>query len=148
MARKIEMQQYESTVTGATDDAMSTLEDLASEVRGVYDNMPESLQSGNRGDMLNAAADELEYLSAPDVPDCIAEVTVSFSYKPDRRPSRSDRRYEAVRMLEEARDAAQGWYDDDANAEHEERDEVESFIGELEEIISTAKNVEFPGMYS
>jgi hypothetical protein len=160
MTRKTAMSTYASTIEGAVSDAMSALEELGSEVREVFDNMPESLQSGNRGDMLNAAADELEYLSAPDVPECISGIPISFEYKPNRRPSRSDRRYEAVRMLEHARDAAQDWLDDDSNAEtdaevsegerdiNSEREEVEQFISDIEEVINSAENVEFPGMYS
>lgn len=146
MARRIPAMKYESTIDGAVSDAMSALEELAGEVREAYDNMPESLQSGNRGDMLNTAADALEYLSTPDVPECISDVKVEYTYKPDRRPSRSDRRYEAVRMLEAARDAAQAWLDDEANADTDDG-EVDSFISEIDEVISNAGDVEFPGMY-
>ncbi len=147
MARKIEMQKYESTVEGAIDDAMSAFEELGSECREVCDNMPESLQSTDRYSTLDETANELEYLSAPDVPECVSGLTVTFSYKPQRRMSRSDRRHEAIRTIEAAKDAAQEWLDDEANAEHDQRDEVETLVSEIDDIVGTAENVEFPGMF-
>jgi hypothetical protein len=158
MARKIAMTKYESTVERAVSDALSTLEELGGECRDVCDNMPESLQSTDRYSTLDATASDLEYLSEPDCPEWIGALAVIFEYKPQRRMSRSDRRSEAVRVLEAARDAAQAWLDDPANdhadadtpealERNDQREEVEQWLTEVGEIIDTAENVEFPGMF-
>lgn len=40
------------------------LEDIAGEERDAFDNLPESLQYGERGEAMEAAADELEDVSS------------------------------------------------------------------------------------
>jgi hypothetical protein len=148
MGRKAVMSKYESTISGAVSDAFSTLSELGEECREVVDNAPESLQNSPRNETLGETADALESLSEPDTPKCIGDLPITFTYKPQRRMSRSDRRYEAVRILEAAKDAAQAWLDDEENAESTaDSEEVDAFIGEIEEIVSEAENVEFPGMF-
>lgn len=146
MGKRIQMQTYESTVEGATSDGFSTLEGLGEECREAFDNAPESLQQTDRNQRLDEAASTLEGLSEPDVPDAVKDLPVRFQYKPDRRPSRSDRRHEALRILENAKDAAQAWLDDEENRDHADRDEVEQYISEMDDLCSEAENVDFPGM--
>ena len=46
--------------TELLEQAKSIIEDLAVSEREKYDNMPESLQQGERGEAMSAAADALE----------------------------------------------------------------------------------------
>lgn len=46
--------------TELLEQAKGIIEDLASSEREKYDNMPESLQQGERGEAMSAAADALE----------------------------------------------------------------------------------------
>jgi len=145
----VKMIKYSATVEGAISDGYSALQDLAQEVRDVVDNMPENLQSGSRADALNEAADALEYLTEPSIPDVIKDLPVEFEYKPTpaRKMSRRVRRDEATRIIDMAVSSAQSWLDD-ADDDHPDRDEVETFIQEAEELRDEADNVEFPGMFS
>lgn len=63
------------------------------------------------------------------------------------RISRPSRRDEATGMLQGAVDAMREWLEDEKNAEHEDRGEVESLADELENTISEAESIDFPGMY-
>ena len=49
-----------STLKGKFEDIKSELETLRDEEQDKYDNMPESLQSGDRGETLQATIDNLE----------------------------------------------------------------------------------------
>ena len=148
MGKKREPIQHSSTVGGCVSDAFSELQALGDEMRSWYDNMPENLQGGDKGSAVSEAADTLEGLSEPSVPDAVADVKVEWQSKPPtkRGLSRSARRDEATMMLDLAATAAQGWLDDPENETHEARDEVESFIDEVNSAKDDADNVEFPGM--
>ncbi len=47
-------------IKGPLEDAKSIIESAADEEREYYDNMPENMQSGERGEQASAAADALE----------------------------------------------------------------------------------------
>lgn len=140
----------ETTMT-AVSDACSSLEELGSECRELVDNASENLQQTSRIQTFEETAGTLEGISEPDVPECISELPITYSEQVSTRKgrgeSRSVRCSNAVSVLQAAESAAQEWYDDEANAEHEDRDDVDAFITELQNIIGDAEGCEFPGMY-
>lgn len=61
--------RYTSTVEGLISDAYSEFTSLGDELRGWYDNLPESFQGGDKGECLDQAASSLEGISEPTVQD-------------------------------------------------------------------------------
>ena len=117
--------------------AFGVLEDLASEVGDIFDNMNEGLRSTNRGTMLEDARGSLESLSQPDVPETLASKEVY--YLPVlNASSRAARRDDAVGRLQAVVDALSAEIDNE---------EIKELGEELENAISEAEGVEFPGMY-
>lgn len=135
----------DTTVEAAMGDAISEFESLAGEMRDWYDNMPENLQSGSKGDSVGEAADTLEGISEVEVPDAIKDLKVEYTER-QQKTSRSARRDYACRLLQGAIDEAQSWMDDEANAEHEDFDAVGSFLDEAQSALDEAEGVDFPGM--
>lgn len=134
------------SVPDAVSEAFGTFAELAEELRNWYDSMPEGLQGGDKASQLEESADALENLQEPsEVPGYLS--TFEIKPLPRRRQSRADRNGYAVGLLEDAKALAEAWLDDTANAEHEDRDDMESFRDELDTAIDEAQGVEFPGMY-
>ena len=52
-----------SEIIEKLEDIVVELEELASEERDAYDNLPESIQYSERGEAMDAAADELDEVS-------------------------------------------------------------------------------------
>lgn len=52
-----------SEIIEKLEDIVVELEELASEERDAYDNLPESIQYSERGEAMDAAADELNEVS-------------------------------------------------------------------------------------
>jgi len=136
----------EMSMSEAVSEAMSELQTLAEEMREAFDNTPESLQGGGVGEARGEAADNLENLSEPDVPTSLEAIKVAWSVRelsPSklRKQSRSDRRNDALETakLEEIKD-------DEASSE-ELAGDAETLRDEIENLMSDAENVEFPGMY-
>lgn len=150
-----------TTVGDAINTAFSTIEDLASELREAYENTPESLQQSGAGEARGEAADTLENISEPDVPECAQELPVAFTHMPlPRRSSRSDRladglgyAYQAIEVIEErievlTKQQSDNDKDDSAVAEtQEEIDALDSLRDEVTTMIEEAESVEFPGMF-
>ena len=146
--------QHTTDIENAVADAMSELSGLGEELRSWYDNMPENFQNGDKGSMVDEAANTLESLNEVEVPACLS--TVPVAYQSDRKAqSRSARCGEAVNMLNIAKDNAQAFLDEnlpedetkDTETQATQREEIDSFISELDEVISEAEGVEFPGMF-
>lgn len=135
----------------AVSDACSALEELGAECREIVDNASENLQQTSRIQTFDETASSLESISEPSVPDCIQELAITYSEQVSARKNRGESRAvrcsNAVSVLQAASEAAQEWLEDKENAEHEDRDEVESFVSEIDNIVSDAENCEFPGMY-
>jgi hypothetical protein len=131
----------ETTIGDAVSNAMSEFESLSSELRDWYDNMPENLQGGSKGDMLQEAADRLEGFSEPSVPEELG--TIKLNVITDRRArSRSARCDEAVSLLNNVKGVLE---EIEEGAKH--YDKAQELIQELDEIIDEAEGVEFPGMF-
>jgi hypothetical protein len=80
----------------------------------------------------------------PDVPEVVEAEDVSYSAGEKRRMPRWLRRDNAVAMLSGIISACEQWLED--HAEDSEVDDVEQFKNEIEEAMSVAEGVEFPGM--
>lgn len=132
-------------------DAFSALTELGDECRELVDNASENLQQTQRIQTFDETASTLEGLSEPTVPDCVEDLPISYSESVPARKrmntSRAVRCGNAVSVLQGAASALEEWLDDEANAEHDERDDVEELKNELENAISDAEGCEFPGMF-
>jgi len=120
-------------------DEFAELTTLGEEMREAYDNTPESLQSSGVGEARGAAADTLEGLTEDEVPEAISTLEVDYPFDTKKKPSRSDRRDNAVAALSAIVDRLQE--DEKVSETHAD------FLQGLEELISEAEGVEFPGMY-
>lgn len=143
-----------STCTGTVSsvcDAYSALEELGSECREVADNASEGLSQTQRIQTFDETAGVLENLSEPDVPECVQDLAINYSEEVPRSkrraPSRAVRCANAASVLTAAAEALEEWLDDEANAEHEDRDEVESLRDQLQNDAGEVEGCEFPGMY-
>jgi hypothetical protein len=166
MARKRKFNTLTTSIENAISDAIGEATSLGEECREVCDNMPESLQSTSRYEALDNAANELEGLDEPEVPEVLKEVQVTYGVELPRSRrhglSRASRASNAEGTMRSVIDAAQEWLDN-AEAEYKAKfgdDEPEddseysvniSAVEELrdacEEIAEKLSGVEFPGMY-
>lgn len=175
MAKKKQPTAYDDLITDAVSTSFDNIEELKGELENWYENLPESFQSGEKGDQLQEAIDGLES-QAPDVPECLSEIRASYELTLKRRMSRADRCSECILILDAVITAAETEKDrladldfnddgvqidendqpvktDDGVApmDEDERDnsvsEIESFISECEEAKTNWECVEFPRMY-
>jgi hypothetical protein len=132
-------------------DAFSELESLGEECREIVENAEGGLAETQRVQTFGDTADALENLSEPEVPDCVTDLAFTYQEavnKNKRRgPSRSVRRDNAVAVIRSAMDALQEWLDDEANAEHDDRDEVDTLQENLDSLCCDVEDLEFPGMF-
>ena len=129
------------TVADAVSEAYSILEELAGEMREAFDNTPESLQQSAVGEAREAAADALEGLSEPNVLDELGRLEFEYTEPPPKRKqSRRDRRDQATALLSAVIAVVDNVDDENADPAVELRDE-------LDDLMSEADSVEFPGMY-
>lgn len=147
MATKKEPIKTETSISAAVNTTFSGIEEIGGEMREWFDNMPENLQGGSKGDEVSEAADTLENISEPDVPACIAdrEFTV-ITYPLKKRASRSDRLDDYLDYARQAVDDMQQALDEPHFSE-EEKQEIETCIEETQSMIDEAEGVCFPGMY-
>ena len=144
MPKRTKLIEHKGTVSGLIDEGLSELQSLGEEMRSWYDGMPENLQSGGKGETVSQSADTLENLPTEiEVPESAAEAEVVYHLpKPKKRPpSRATRRDAAVNLLEIAKGRLE-----ELQQEQDEED-FDTPINELDEAISAASDVEFPGMY-
>lgn len=141
-----------SGTVSAVEDAYSEIESLGEEMRAAVDNMSgTNLESTSKYETTSEAADALEGITQPSVPEAVAELAINYSEAVNRRKNRGTSR--AVRLsnasgvLEAAKEACENWLADSANAEHDDRGDVEEFVNDLDSMISDCESVEFPGMY-
>ncbi len=145
-------QQLVKSTCGSVVDAINTLRDeLGQECRDICDNASDGLQQTQRIQTFDETAGTLEGLSDIDVPTVVDDLPIEYNMDVNKRkgasPSRSTRCANEVAILYAAEAAAQAWLDDEANAEHEDRDDVETFVSECSDAASSCEGCEFPGMY-
>lgn len=134
-----------TTVEAAIPDALAEFETLGEEMRDWFDNMPESLQGGSKGDEVSEAADALEDLGSVDeVPEAVKALPVQYTERQAKK-SRAARNDYACTLLRAAIEQIDHWLDD--NVKHADHDDVEQFRDEVQDILDNAEGVTFPGMY-
>ena len=157
MSKSYKSVERQGTVSDISD-AFSEIDSLASEMRENADNMEgTNLEQTEKYQATSDAADTLESVQEPTLPDAVAGLPITYYENVNRRkgrgPSRSVRLSNAVAVISAARDAVDTWVNErteelgDKVDENEEVQEAIEFVGELENVESEAEGVEFPGMY-
>lgn len=176
MARKkLKVTQHSATIADVEGAIANLRDELGEEMRSWYDNMSENLQGGDKGSSVDEAASTLEGLDCPDIPDLIDGL--GFDYTTQHKGGRKGdprwlRRDNEVSILQSAAETTRGWVDDveeclkdlpddaEDDTEVEFRDQTHTvgelrqgiedatqFADDLDNVISDAEGVEFPGMY-
>jgi hypothetical protein len=112
-------QQTRSSISDALSTAYGIVEELRDELQSWYDNLPESLQNGAKGDQLTEAISGLEEAVGyePEIPDPLQEVDLSVpDPTPRKRMSRADRRDDAVYYMDGVIDAVREYLDAQVDA--------------------------------
>lgn len=148
------------TNVSAVEDAFANLEELGSECREIVDNAEGGLAETARIQTFGETADALEGLNAPEIPDCVAGLTMTVTTQQSSRKGRGESRAvrcaNEVAVLSAARDAVDEWIntrtgeiEDDGGSVDDDEDvqAAVEFVGELENAISDAESCEFPGMF-
>jgi hypothetical protein len=134
--------ERQTTVADAVSEAVEELAQLASEYRDWYDNLPEGPQGSAKGEAVSEAADQLEQLETPNLPDTVGNLPVTITVRPKNKPSRSYRAGEAVDHIRTVCELLEAIPEgEDAHAEASELADA------LSEIVDAVDGVEFPGMY-
>jgi hypothetical protein len=150
MAKGKRRQPEHTKIEDAISTAFGIFTELSEEMRDWYDNMPESFQNADKGSTVDESASTLENLSEPSIDDEIRKVletlsdTTSLPLK--RRASRADRRDYAVGLLSNSKQTIEDFLGEQDDA-YDHRDNLDTLVNDLDEAISEADNVEFPGMY-
>jgi len=161
--KKLADENYKITIEDLIGNARGTIEELASELRDWHDNLPESLQEGDKGETLEESASTLECLDISDLPDWTTDAdhtnAITTVFFPDLKcESRADRASEASeelraaaeRLREEAQNLEQskeGATPEENKKRAEQGDELSNLADEYESVADEIQGVEFPGMY-
>ena len=148
MGRRKPLQTTEYTVSDAVENLASVAGELRDELQEWYDNLPESFQSGSKGDQLQEAIDALDEVaeSSIDVPEGVADLSFTYSFRARSGwISRRDRMEEAASIAELAKSRLEEFVDEQ---DDDDDNDAQTLIDELDSAIDSAQNVEFPGMYS
>lgn len=133
------------------NDAIADLTALGEECREIVDNAPPGLADTQRIQTFEETASSLESVQDLDIPEVVTDLAIGYIEQRWSRkrggPSRAVRCENACAVLWAAQGALEEWLDDDANEEHDDRDEVEQLMGEIADALSYAEDAEFPGMF-
>lgn len=133
-------------------DLYSTVGELGGELRQWHDNMPENLQSGTKGQEVEAAAEALEAVSEIDVPSEVVDLEVKLPPpSKNKKLSRAKRMANVVACARIALDSVQSWVENE-RADNEDNDEfdnepveeIETFVGDMNDQLDELDNIEFP----
>lgn len=163
MSRNYKQVKHTGTVHGCISDGVSALVSLGEECREIVDNAPEGLNQTSRIETFDETAGTLENMSEPEIPDCIGDAPLDYyesvPTRKGRSASRSTQCSNAVAMItagKEAIEAQMAKWEEEKSAEASEDekaglqdkiDEARSCVDDLDNIISEAEGVEFPGMF-
>lgn len=139
---------YTYTISGLIEDACSELEGLKDELQEWYDSLPESFQNGDKGSTLQDTISTLENIQEPDIPCWVAEETTVLAPSLSHRTGRAHRRDCATDKLHAVVDWVETYKIEHADISEDQESDLDAIVGEIEQIISEAECVEFPGMYS
>jgi hypothetical protein len=99
-AKRPTTKTVQGTVAEAINIAYSTIEELKDELQNWLDNMPENVKGGDKASTLESSIGDMESDSEPgDIPDCIADVSVSWMEN-IRSATRATRRDNAVAAID------------------------------------------------
>jgi len=139
--------RYTASASDLQAQAANGIEELGSELRSWHDNLPDGINSSDKASEIDEAASALEGLSVPDVPEALAGDSIYFlpGLELDSRPKRAA---EIGRIISTLTDAAEQKKVEIAEEAPESEDiqEIESFIGDLENAASELESVSFPCM--
>ena len=172
--RELRNQRFTTVLEDLLSAAQSEVESLAGELRDWHGNLPEGINSSDKAGEIDETASALEGITFPEVPEDLCDIRALHlpALEQDSRPKRNA---EVVSMLDDAIGALNAKADelrtttdrgdkeaDGPNASAsgtiasnpEKPDEadpqainqIESFVGELEEVKGELENVTFPGM--
>lgn len=144
-------EQHECKLGSLVEDSFGELENLSDEMRNWFDSLPEGLQNGDKGQLINETAEALERVSDVEAPSCIAELAVMYSEQRNtdkRRPrSRQVRFDDAIGWLRNCIEAARDWAEDTTHpATQDHRDAAMGFADEVQQEIDDVDSCEFPAM--
>lgn len=149
MSKSYKIVPCSGALAGVVSDAVAALAELGEECRAAADNF--ASPDHPKAQAFAEAADVLEGVQEPEVPDCCSDVVVSYGESVPRRkrhsPGRAVRCYNAASALSACAEAVREWADDPANADHDDLDAATQLADELEGIASEVEGVEFPGMF-
>jgi hypothetical protein len=138
MAMKIK--KFTTNIESFVSDALGEFEVLKEELQEWYDNMPEGLQNGEKGETVQSAIDGFDTIELPSFPDELAKLEITY-IPPEKIGNKADRRDEAVSRLHHAIDALNDEMDEDiCSAARKEL--IETLIEEIDQCIGEADNVE------
>lgn len=150
---------FTTTVESLVSEAFSIVEELASEMREICDNTPENLQQTDVYQRREEAADALEYIEQPEIPEDFLELEI-FYIPSENSSSRRDRASEAEGMLREAAEALRDKAEElrethgesevdepETQVENEQADEIDEAAQRIDEAADAICDVEFPGMF-
>ena len=152
MSKRTKTRERTLSVADAVSEACGELQSLAEEMREAFDNTPESLQQSPVGEARDEAANVLEGIDEPDVPEGLGSERMKFqeralTQRQMLRKSRSARRDDAVQLLQRVVEQLDEAIDDKENMNEVEIAEAESLRDNVQNVIDEAEGVEFPGMY-
>ena len=130
------------SITEAIDCVFSDLGELGCDCREAVDTTPENFQQTERIQALEAAADELENLEALEVPEVLSKIPVKYSLPRRRYVSRDARASDAEAILTACQRALEVIADDD-----DRHADAQSLIDDLQSVIDTLGQCEFPGAF-
>jgi hypothetical protein len=141
---KLRTGRFTTTIGDLLTDAFSEFDNLKDELQDWYDNLPEAFQTGDKGQQLEEAISNLDNISEVEAPQDTEKL--SLVHMPILNvSSRADRHSEAVSMLQTIvawiEELEEDTYDKDIH------DDLDQLKQDLEEQLSNAENVDYPGMY-
>lgn len=125
------LQKYKGILEDALEEIHGKVTDLGEELREWFDNSPEGLQNSDKMQRVSDAADTLEGLEKPEVPEAFAQRVVTYQwYTTKAKPSRVDR----LTTLSVFLDYIANTLEEDDDEERELREAIEAYKDELESI--------------
>lgn len=140
-----------TTLSFAVSDAFSEFDMLADEMAEVREALEERFSQTSRYEQVEETAGKLdEHRDAPNVPDFLEELQVSFAIgipKPKRYvASRMSRCGNAINMLNAVVELLNEFADDEEANQEVARDAARELADELQQAIDDIDSLEFPGM--
>ena len=132
----------------AVSEAYSEFQSLAEEMRDWANNMEEHFSQTDKYSRVSEAADALEDLQEPDVPESVADIPVTIQ---DPKPqkggySRSFRCSQAGSILMDCIAALEEVKNEEGVSD-EKSDDADQLMSELEQHQGDSESVDFPGMF-